>query len=420
VTADTEHSSASRQAAVARWTSGACSELEFAIGAVESFVRSATDSTTCSLAVAADVTRALLSDHLDVSPASVCKVVCEGVMSTAGEVEVSQLVRGLVREFQGLRTSLSVEVPELYCANVVEWNVAGARKTYVQSAASTDTRTDVVLRDCCEVRIESPQPGRCGAVIGCSRSNIVMGPFAGHVLLDGCENCNICVAAASITIRNCSDVTLHLWSASRPVFTGDNRQFRLGPYNATLPGLLHNASLCGLWKRGPPLEGKSDDSEYKDAMVDIEALNQWYRPIVIDSSSEGGEREDSLLADAQHAKQLSVASNDIQRIEPAEFVMCKSCAIGEDETMLPIPGEYAAVVASRAEKARELHTGIRNAGLDVAQHSAVQIAVQNAFVVRSAPYAFENSLFSYVLVGDLQAWLDESGTLAKVSEKMRH
>lgn len=83
-------------------------------------------------------------------------------------------------------------------------------------------------------------------IVGCARSTIVLGPTALHVTIEGCDGCTVVAAAAHITVHNCTDTTLLLWTEHRPLLLGDNRRLRLGPYAARYRGLAAQCAAARL------------------------------------------------------------------------------------------------------------------------------------------------------------------------------
>ena len=133
-----------------------------------------------------------------------------------------------------------------------------------------DSLPCVVVEDCADSTVLLSVASQSAAVVGCVRSCVVLGPAAGHVVLDGCDGCTVHAAGGSVTLHNCTDCVVHVRAAgSAPLLAGDCRGVRLAPYGARYAGLRAQAAATRVL---PPGAGVERDGAFWDAPLDATLL----------------------------------------------------------------------------------------------------------------------------------------------------
>ena len=204
------------------------------------------------LLLALSMREGLTGSHL--KPNDVATVVARAVST------IARARRGAVAiSVRGLRRATHAEV---------------APPDAVSAAAPAQRPPFVHVSDVAESTVLICRPLAGAAVVGCTRSTIMLGPAANHVSLEGCHDCIIVVAGAHVTLHNCVEVEVALWSGSPPLLIGDCRGVRLGPYSARYSRLRAHAQAVGLLP--PPLQRGSAPS----AAPPQPSGNAWAHPVV--------------------------------------------------------------------------------------------------------------------------------------------
>lgn len=84
------------------------------------------------------------------------------------------------------------------------------------------------------------------SVFGCSDSIIVLGAVGKAVRVEHCERVQVIVPTARITIASCRECVFYLGVNQRPLFTGDNHNLQVAPYNTFYPKLEAHLAQVGV------------------------------------------------------------------------------------------------------------------------------------------------------------------------------
>jgi len=113
--------------------------------------------------------------------------------------------------------------------------------------ADGDTATrHLRITNCSDSFIYILGPFRSVTVVGCINCTVVLGAVARTAFIQSCERLRLSVAARRIRINSCVDSTLYLWTATPPLYLGDNHGIVLAPHNLhyhKLGQLIHQAGL---------------------------------------------------------------------------------------------------------------------------------------------------------------------------------
>ncbi|CAM6051077.1 unnamed protein product [Sphagnum compactum] len=84
------------------------------------------------------------------------------------------------------------------------------------------------------------------SVVGCSDSIVVLGAVGKTVRVEHCERVQLIVPTARITIANCRECLFYLGVNQLPLFTGDNHNLQVAPYNTFYPRLEVHLAQVGV------------------------------------------------------------------------------------------------------------------------------------------------------------------------------
>ncbi|KAG0626983.1 hypothetical protein M758_2G165400 [Ceratodon purpureus] len=84
------------------------------------------------------------------------------------------------------------------------------------------------------------------SVFGCSDSIIVLGAVGKALRVEHCERVQVIVPTARITIASCRECVFYLGVNQRPLFTGDNHNLQVAPYNTFYPKLETHLARVGV------------------------------------------------------------------------------------------------------------------------------------------------------------------------------
>uniref|UniRef100_A0A7I4BU15 TBCC domain-containing protein 1 n=1 Tax=Physcomitrium patens TaxID=3218 RepID=A0A7I4BU15_PHYPA len=89
-------------------------------------------------------------------------------------------------------------------------------------------------------------PMKYVSVFGCSDSIVMLGAVGKAVRVEYCERVQVIVPTARITIANCRECVFYLGVNQRPLFTGDNHNLQVAPYNTFYPELEAHLAQVGV------------------------------------------------------------------------------------------------------------------------------------------------------------------------------
>jgi hypothetical protein len=124
--------------------------------------------------------------------------------------------------------------------------------------------------------------------------------------IEKCENVTVCVATSVLRIGNCIDCQIFSFTRGLPpVVYGDTRNLRLGPHNASYPGMLEHFKRAGLKIENQAIDKLSDWFKL--------SLNHFKVPLGF-SKNEDAEKEDKKV------------SSIVQPLDFSKFVLPNSLA----------------------------------------------------------------------------------------------
>ena len=106
--------------------------------------------------------------------------------------------------------------------------------------------SDLSLLGCHKAYIYVLAPVRFASIAGCTNCTVVVGAVSGCITFTHCEAMRIVVAAHCVRLSNCVDCDLFTYTPTRPLFMGDCRAMRVGPYNSSYPALRRHLVSAGL------------------------------------------------------------------------------------------------------------------------------------------------------------------------------
>ncbi|RYE99186.1 MAG: hypothetical protein EOO41_01410 [Methanobacteriota archaeon] len=295
--------------------------------------------------------------------------------------------------------------------------------SHVRSVADFPRIHNII--DCVDAHLMLTLPAHCVTVRACARTTVVCAPSAGCVLLDGLRGGQVYVAAKAVTIRNCMDTVVYLWSETPPAVLGETRGLRFAPYAVQYSSCRLDAKWAGLSVRGPgsalsppsssaaaalpvpgtvsvPAASMSSATVAAAAALEVDEANanQWSRVVAI-TPSRGSAAWDGVLSlrsstSSAAAPTAAEAEQPVTSLPPSEWLIVGGMAMGSEAaplgslswagsaaaTMLPVPADYAAAYSSRIAASARLQSALQSSSLSDSETSTVQAAVQAAFLVR--------------------------------------
>ncbi|XP_024393764.1 uncharacterized protein [Physcomitrium patens] len=173
----------------------------------------------------------------------------ESVPSEAADVTMADVSVSSVNVASSAQTIL---VPNGVLHLSKDWRPEGT--TFVDGVmrASVLRREDDIKGDsvkvshCHDAVVYVLAPLKYVSVFGCSDSIIVLGAVGKAVRVEYCERVQLIVPTARITIANCRECTFYLGVNQRPLFTGDNHNLQVAPYNTFYPKLEAHLAQVGV------------------------------------------------------------------------------------------------------------------------------------------------------------------------------
>lgn len=124
--------------------------------------------------------------------------------------------------------------------------VDGVMKASVLKREGDIKGETVKLSRCHDSVVYVLAPLKYVSVFGCSDSIIVLGAVGKAVRVEHCERIQLIVPSARITIANCRECVFYLGVNQRPLFTGDNHNLQVAPYNTFYPNLEAHLAQVGV------------------------------------------------------------------------------------------------------------------------------------------------------------------------------
>ena len=90
---------------------------------------------------------------------------------------------------------------------------------------------DVVISSCDSSTMYILQNVANATISGCRDCTIVVGASRGLFRIVDCERCTLIVAARRIVMTNCLETTVYCYTPQPPLWIGDNRSCKFGPFN---------------------------------------------------------------------------------------------------------------------------------------------------------------------------------------------
>lgn len=295
---------------------------------------------------------------------------CGSLFASSGRASIDELQHWLARclghDYE----------PPLFAGRLNDGETQPTRSTWSDATQQTivvaDARrcTRVVsgddggLRDCrivgCrDTRVYVLASARYADVVGCVDCLIVLGAVSKIARLVACERTHVVVAAGRAIVSSCLSCRLSLYSPVPPLFDGDNRSCRVGPYCAAYDGLKDHLVTAGLLI---PPEEESDDLWHA-------APNLWKAPLRLAAT---------LAKGANFARPPSSAES--LTLAPADFeVIAAPFARAEPVIPFMLPAEYAAALTARRDRALDLRRRIAHARLPPNERAKLEDATRAAF-----------------------------------------
>jgi hypothetical protein len=182
------------------------------------------------------------------------------------------------------------------------------------------------------------------------RCTVVLGPATTCVAVDACQQCQIVLAAGAVTISNSADCSLYVHTPTQPVFLGDCRGNKLGPYAARYSRLADQLQALRWYRASSPATSASEP---------------WALPV-----------------------HFSLTETDIALVarimDPSDFIVMDADGSEDSNTTL-LSGQYAVLAAGRMAAAVHLREDIENGDFTFMQQRELQSAIQTAFLVSGHP-----------------------------------
>lgn len=157
-------------------------------------------------------------------------------------------------------------------------------------------------------------PYYSASVTGCSDSQIILGAVYGAVVVSNCSGVKITCICRKLVVVNCYDCDFNIATLSTSVISGDSRNIRIGPHNASYRNLRHHLKLVDM----TCLQGAK-------ALNEENPINKWNKYIDINTCLSS---RSSDFLDFSSTKDIS----SVELINPEEFVIVS----------IPIKSEFIA------------------------------------------------------------------------------
>ena len=113
---------------------------------------------------------------------------------------------------------------------------AGLTEAHILRKRGDINSQNVTIKNCVGGSIHILDTSELFTITRCRDTQIVVGPVAKSLLIDGCENCEIFVVTAGVIIKNSEQLNLSLYTLTDPIIE-NSFKINLSPFNVAIPHL---------------------------------------------------------------------------------------------------------------------------------------------------------------------------------------